>query len=145
VDGPLLPRLAFATLALAIPAALFGLTRMMFSDARLNRTLYGLLPLIWALLLARHLPLGMGEAGMVLAVSLAPVTQRIDPEWLAVVPSWQADPHVIGFCQSAAVVVGVVWAVVLLRRQLANNLTAWLGASLLAISLAAAGRWLVAV
>jgi hypothetical protein len=145
VDGPLLPRLAFATLALALPAALFGLTRMMFSDARLNRTLYGLLPLIWALLLARHLPLGMGEAGMVLPVSLAPVTQRIDPQWLAVVPSWQADPHVIGFCQSAAVVVGVVWAVVLLRRQLANNLTAWLGASLLAISLAAAGRWLVAV
>ena len=145
VDGPLLPRLAFATLALALPAALFGLTRMMFSDARLNRTLYGLLPLIWALLLARHLPLGMGEAGMVLPVSLAPVTQRIDPHWMAMVPSWQADPHVIGFCQSAAVVVGVVWAVVLLRRQLANNLTAWLGASLLAISLAAAGRWLVAV
>ena len=144
VDGPLLPRLAFATLALALPAALFGLTRMLFSDARLNRTLYGLLPLIWALLLARHLPLGMGEAGMVLPVSLAPVAQRFDPQWLALVPSWQADPHVIGFCQSAAVVAGVVWAVVLLRRQLANSLTAWLGASLLAISLAAAGRWLVA-
>jgi len=35
-------------------------------------------------------------------------------------------------------------AVVVLRRLLANNRVAWLGASLLALLLACAGRWLVA-
>jgi len=144
VEGPLLPRLAFAFLALAVPAALFGASRLLFSDARLRRTLYGLLPLIWALLLARHLPMGMGEAGMLLPVSLAPVADRLEPQWLALVPSWRADQHVIGFCQSAAVLLGLLWAVVLLRRQLANSRAAWLGSSLLALGLAAAGRWLVA-
>ncbi|MFM8524943.1 MAG: sigma 54-interacting transcriptional regulator [Cyanobacteriota bacterium] len=149
VEGPLLPRLATAMLALAIPAALFGLARLLFSEARLKRTLYGLLPLIWALLLARHLPLGMTEAGQLLPVSAAPLREALtlswlDPGWMLRLPSWQADPQVIGFCQSAAVLLGLTWAVVLLRRQLANNRTAWLGASLLALILAGAGRWLVA-
>jgi len=135
ISGPLLPRLAFATLALALPAALFHLARPFFSAARLRRTLYGLLPLVWALLLARHLPLGMGEAGQLLPVSFA------DP----LLPAWRADPHVIGFCQSAVVLLGWAWAVVLLRRLLANRRSAWLSASALAMALALGGRWLVAV
>jgi hypothetical protein len=81
---------------------------------------------------------------MVLPVSLAPVTQRIDPQWLAVVPSWQADPHVIGFCQSAAVLLGFSAAVVVLRRMLQTNRLAWLSSTALALVLALGGRWLVA-
>jgi polyferredoxin len=134
VEGPWLPRLAAATLALAVPSALFLGSRIWFSQARLIRTLYGLLPLIWALLLARHLPIGMAEAGTLLSVS-----------GLLAAPAWSADPHVIAFCQSAAVVLGLSWAVVLLRRQLARSRQTWLGASALALLLAAAGRWLVAL
>ncbi|MEB3173317.1 MAG: sigma 54-interacting transcriptional regulator, partial [Cyanobacteriota bacterium] len=135
VSGPLLPRLAAGALALAIPAVLFAAARLFFSNERLLRTLYGLLPLVWALLLARHLPLGMAEAGQLLPVSLG------DPG----LPAWSADIHVIGFCQSAVVLAGLIWAVALLRRQLANSRLAWGGASVLALALAAAGRALVAL
>ena len=135
VDGPLLPRLAVAGVALALPSALFLGARLVVSASRLRRILYGLLPLIWALLLARHLPLGMGEAGALLPVSLGEPT----------LPAWRADPHVIGFCQSAAVALGWVGAVVLLRRLSANSRLAWFSASLLALGLALGGRWLVAL
>jgi len=140
VQGPLLPRLAFAALALAIPSALFLLARPFFSAPRLRRSLYGLLPLVWALLLARHLPTGMAEAGALLPVSLAPL---VGASWAATLPAWRADLHVIAFCQSAAVLVGLVASVVLLRRLLQSSRVAWLGASALALVLAAAGRWLV--
>ena len=59
--------------------------------------------------------------------------------------SWQADAHVIAFCQSLVVLLGWASSVVLLRRQLATHRAAWLGASGLAVALAFAGRWLVAV
>jgi len=124
-----------AALALALPAGLFALARLLFSRDRLMRSLYGLLPLVWALLLARHLPLGMAEAGQLLPVSFG----------LPALPAWRADGHVIGFCQSAAVLTGLLWAVALLRRQLSTNRAAWLGASALAVVLAAGGRWLVAL
>ena len=133
VEGPWLPRLAAACLALALPSALFLLARLWFSLPRLQRTLYGLLPLVWALLLARHLPIGMAEAGLLLPVS-----------GLEGAPFWSADTHVIAFCQSAAVLVGWLGAVLLLRRQLANSPLAWLSASCLALLVAGAGRWLVA-
>ena len=141
VEGPLLPRLLMALLALSIPALLYGLAWLLFSRQRLRRTLYGLLPLIWALLLARHLPLGMGEAGQFLPVSLSPLNET----WTESLPSWQADDHVIAFCQSLAVLLGWGSSVVLLRRQLASHRVAWLGASGLAVALAMAGRWLVAI
>ena len=140
VEGPLLPRLLMALLALSIPALLYGLAWLIFSRQRLRRTLYGLLPLIWALLLARHLPLGMSEAGQVLPVSLSP----LNGTWTQSLPSWQADDHVIAFCQSLVVLLGWGSSVVLLRRQLATHRAAWLGASGLAVALAMAGRWLVA-
>jgi polyferredoxin len=132
VEGPWLPRLAAASLALALPAGLFLLARLWFSRSRLIRALYGLLPLVWSLLLARHLPLGMGEAGLLLQASGF-------GSW----PAWSADLHVIAFCQSAVVLVGLLWAVVLLRRQLSNARLAWFSASGLALLLAAGGRWLV--
>ena len=119
------------------------LARPFFSAPRLRRTLYGLLPLVWALLLARHLPIGMAEAGAVLPVSLAPLLP-VDSVWWQQLPSWRADSHVIGFCQSAVVLLGALAAVVVLRRLLANNRVAWLGASVMALLLACAGRWLVA-
>ncbi len=138
--GPLLPRLAFAALALAIPSALFLAARLAFSAERLRRALYGLLPLIWALLLARHLPVGMAEAGALLPVSFAPLA----PAWAAGLPAWRADAHVVAFCQSAAVLTGLVGALVVLRRLLQSSRLAWGGAALLAVLLAGAGRWLVA-
>jgi polyferredoxin len=144
IEGPLLPRLATAALALALPSLLLLLARPFFSAPRLRRTLYGLLPVVWALLLARHLPIGMAEAGAVLPVSLAPLLP-VDSVWWQQLPSWRADSHVIGFCQSAVVLLGALAAVVVLRRLLANNRAAWIGASALALLLAAGGRWLVAV
>jgi hypothetical protein len=140
-EGPLLPRLAVATLALAIPAGLFGVAHLIVPRHRLLQGLYGLLPLVWALLVARHLPLGMGEAGMVLPVSAS----AWGPAWSTALPSWSADPHVIAFCQSAVLLVGWLGAVVLLRRQFATQRAGWLGASGLALALALGGRWLVAI
>jgi NAD-dependent dihydropyrimidine dehydrogenase PreA subunit len=129
--GPLLPRLAFGLLALALPAlgwlALRRLQRVPFT------LLYALLPLLWALLLARHLPLGMGEAGLVLPASFG----------VSTLPHWQADPHVLAFCQSAAALVGVLGSALLIPRFLPAGVGRW-GGLLLAVGLAAAGRWLVA-
>jgi polyferredoxin len=137
-EGPLLPRLAIGALALATPSLLFLLSRPLLAARQRRLLLYALLPLLWALLLARHLPLGMAEAGRVLAVSVAPLGSAVPA-----LPAWSADPHVIAFCQSAAVLLGLVWAAALVRRlwpapqlQLAG-----LGVALL---LAAGGRWLVA-
>ena len=137
--GPLLPRLAFAAAALALPAGLFLLLRPLLAG-RGRRLLYALLPLLWALLLARHLPLGMVEAGQVLPVSLAPLAGG----WVARLPRWSADPHVIAFCQSLVLLLGTAGALVLLRRLGPRGQGWWLagGATLL---LAVAGRWLVAV
>ena len=140
-EGPLLPRVAMATLALAIPAGLFCLARLIMPRQRLLQGLYGLLPLVWALLLARHLPLGMGEAGMLLPVSASAWA----PEWSTALPAWSADPHVIAFCQSAVLIVGWLGAVVLLRRQFATQRASWIGSSGLALALALGGRWLVAI
>ncbi len=138
-EGPLLPRLAMAALALAIPAALFQLLRPLLAANARRRLLYALLPLLWGLMLARHLPLGMAEAGALLPVSLAPLG-----EWASALPHWSADRHVIGFCQTLALLVGAAGSLVLLRRLGPRGLSWWLasGGTLL---LAGAGRWLVAL
>tara|TARA_B100002051_G_scaffold123050_1_gene117210 strand:+ start:5730 stop:7658 length:1929 start_codon:yes stop_codon:yes gene_type:complete len=121
-DGPLLPRLAMATLALALPAAVgIWLER---------RWLYVGLPLLWGLLLARHLPLGLSEAGMLLPSG-----------W----PNWQADSHVIGFCQTMVVVLGWCGAVVLIRRLMDLNWRDWLMGSMALLLLSLCGRWIVAI
>ena len=121
-EGPLLARLSFAALALALPAAA-GLWLK-------RRWLYAGLPLLWALLLARHLPIGMAEAGTVLPVG-----------W----PQWSADPHVIGFCQTVVVVIGWVGAVILSRRLLDLNRRAWVRGSMVLLLVSLSGRWLVAL
>lgn len=141
LDGPLLPRLALAILALSIPGLMYGLAWLGFSHKRTRRTLYGLLPLIWALLLTRHLPTGLSEAGQLLPVSLA----AMNWSWTQSLPAWQADFHVIAFCQSTVVLIGWGGSVFLLRRQLATDRMAWLGASGFALGLTLAGRWLVAM
>ena len=121
-EGPLLARLSFATLALALPAA---------AGVWLHRRwLYAGLPMLWALLLARHLPIGMAEAGTVLPVG-----------W----PQWSADPHVIGFCQTILVVIGWVGAVVLSRRLLDLDRRAWFTGSMVLLLVSLSGRWLVAL
>jgi hypothetical protein len=94
---------------------------------------------LWALLLASHLPIGMREAGMVLPVSMEGL-QGLPQLGL---PRWQADPHVIGFCQSAVVTLGGLGSVVVLRRMLCNQRKAWLAACMVLISVAGCGRWLV--
>ena len=121
-EGPLLARLSFAALALALPAAA-GLWLK-------RRWLYAGLPLLWALLLARHLPIGMAEAGTVLPVG-----------W----PQWSADPHVIGFCQTVVVLIGWVGAVILSRRLLDLNRRAWIRGSMVLFLVSLSGRWLVAL
>jgi polyferredoxin len=148
-EGPLLPRLAFAALALALPAAGFLLARVLrgwgrqrpAAISRLRLCLYALLPLLWALMLADHLPLGMAEAGRLLAVSASPLGSGLE----ARLPLWSADPHVIAFCQSLVVVAGVAASAILLRRLLQPRL--WGGTALgaLALGLGAGGRWLVAL
>ena len=121
-EGPLLTRLSFAVLALALPAAI-GLW--------LNRRwLYAGLPLLWALLLARHLPIGMAEAGTVLPHG-----------W----PHWSADPHVIGFCQTLVVGIGWIGAAILSRRLLDLDRRAWVMGSMVLLLVSFGGRWLVAL
>jgi transcriptional regulator with AAA-type ATPase domain len=151
--GPLLPRLAWGLAALALPAAVFALARGWLSwhrgtpetrprhPSRLRLGLYAGLPLVWALMLADHLPLGMLEGGRLLPVSLTP--------WLPALakrlPAWSADPHVIAFCQTCVLLVGLGGTVVLLRRLQQPLRWGWLGWSGLAVALSGAGRWLVAL
>jgi hypothetical protein len=156
--GPLLPRLAIACLALALPAALWlvlrnASARLLPGRGRPWLVLYALLPLLWSLMLAHHLALGMAEGGRVLVVSAAPLLSswRLvgDPSpllpWLARLPAWCADPHVIGFCQTLAVCVGMVGSVVLLRRLLLPARLGWILQAAVTLVRAGAGRWLVAV
>ena len=121
-EGPLLARLSFAVLALALPAAI-GLWLN-------HRWLYAGLPLLWALLLARHLPTGMAEAGTVLPHG-----------W----PQWSADPHVIGFCQTLVVGIGWIGAAILSRRLLDLDRKAWVMSSMVLLLVSFSGRWLVAL
>ena len=151
-SGPFLPRLCFAVLALALPSLGFLLLRGLWSlwrrlrpGRRLATTrqwlvLYGLLPLLWAMLLAQHLELGMAEAGQLLAVTAPSSWSQIH-----VLPAWSADGHVIAFCQSLTLVVGVVGSVVLLRRLLLPGRWRWLIVSWLALGLGIGSRWLVAL
>jgi hypothetical protein len=66
------------------------------------------------------------------------------PQLAAHLPGWSADGHVIAFCQSLAVAVGVAGSVVLLRRLLQPLRWGWLALGWLALGLGAGGRWLVA-
>ena len=143
--GPLLPRLAFACLALALPAALWLLLRWALAfgnrQGRPWLGLYVLLPLLWAVLLADHLPLGMAEAGRVLPLSLAPLL----PQLAERLPSWSAQPEVIGFCQSLVILPAALLCLVLQRRLLPHGWRASLASLPLLLGLAGLGRWLVAV
>ncbi len=142
-SGPLLPRLAFAALALALPAAVWLLLRAVQlrfqSGARPWLVLYALLPLLWALMLAHHLALGMAEAGLLLPVTLS----GLQPAWDVGDWQWSADGHVIAFCQSLVVVIGVLASIVLLRRLLQLELRHWLWISGLPLLLGVGGRWLL--
>lgn len=155
-EGPLLPRLAIGCLALALPAGLWLVVRhsagiFLPGRGRPWLLLYALLPLLWALMLAHHLALGMAEAGMVLPVSVAPLGAG---SWLggsagslaavlAGLPAWRADPHVIGFCQTLVVGLGLIGSVVLLRRLLVPDRLGWLLQAGGTLVLAAAGRWMI--
>ena len=120
--GPLLARLSIATLALALPAAI-GLWME-------RRWLYAALPLLWSVLLARHLPMGMLEAGTLLPTG-----------W----PSWSADPHVVGFCQTLSIAIGWCGSVLLIRRLVPQGRFNGLLGSMVMLVLSCAGRWLVAL
>jgi hypothetical protein len=161
-SGPLLPRLGTAALALALPGLAWLLLRhgpgLAVPARGLRLGAYALLPLLWALMLADHLPLGMNEAGRLLPVSLAPLAARLPwaPDGLALAPGlagavvwaerlqWQADPHVIGFCQSLVLIVGLGGSAVLLRRLLQPTWRVWLLQAGALSSLAIASRWLLA-
>jgi len=118
---------------LALPGLIGLVFRCFVSGQQWRHGLYGMLPLLWALLLARHLPLGMGEAGMLLPVSFG-------DSW----PGWSADSHVLAFCQSAVLIVGVAGSLLLLRRLLlGEGRLLWLTTALTVV-LGLGGRWLVA-
>ena len=118
--GPLLPRLIFGALALSLPAAACLWLK--------RRWLYAALPLLWSVLLARHLPIGMTEAGTVLPIG-----------W----PQWSADTHVIGFCQSLTIALGWLGCVVLVRRLISPQQQSWLIGSGALLIVALASRWVV--
>ena len=59
--------------------------------------------------------------------------------------AWSADPHVIGFCQSLVLLVGVGGSVLLLRRLLRQAWRPWLLVSLVPLALGLGSRWLVGV
>ncbi len=131
---PPLARFPLAALALGLPSLLALALGRLVSPEQWRQTLYGLLPLVWGVLLARHLPLAMAEAGQLLPVTLGPA-------W----PGWSADPHVLAFCQSTAVFTGVGASLLLLRRMLlGEGRLLWWGSGL-ALLLGAGGRWLVAL
>ena len=157
-EGPLLPRLAIACLALALPAGLWlvarsAAARLLPGRGRPWLLLYALLPLLWGVMLAHHLALGMAEGGRVLVVSAAPLLSswRLEEglsqplSLLGQLPAWSADLHVIGFCQSLAVALGLAGSVVLLRRLLLPGRLGWLVQATITLVIAGAGRWLVAV
>jgi len=155
-EGPLLPRLAIGCLALALPAGLWlvarnAAARLLPGPVRPWLLLYALLPLLWGLMLAHHLALGMAEGGLVLPVSAAPLLA--EPRLgegagslaavLAGLPAWAADPHVISFCQTLSVGLGLIGSVVLLRRLLLPDSISWLLQACSTLIVAAAGRWLM--
>ena len=155
-EGPLLPRLAIGCLALALPAGLWLVARnagarLLPGRGRPWLLLYALLPLLWGLMLAHHLALGMAEAGMVLPVSAAPLLAESRfgegagslAAVLAGLPAWAADPHVISFCQTLAAGLGLIGSVVLLRRLLLPDRISWLLQAGSILIVAAAGRWLI--
>jgi hypothetical protein len=148
--------LAIGCLVLALPAAIWlairhAAARLLPGRGRPWLLLYALLPLLWGVMLAHHLALGMAEAGMVLPVSAAPLlaeSRLADGQdslaaILAGLPAWVADPHVIGFCQTLAVGVGLLGSVVLVRRLLLPDRLGWLLQAGGTLALAVAGRWLV--
>jgi len=75
----------------------------------------------------------------VLPVSLAPWW----PETAARLPTWSADPHLIGFWQSLVLLVWVGGSVLLLRRLLRQAWRPWLLVSLVPLALGLGSRWLV--
>jgi len=154
-EGPLLPRLAIGCLSLALPAGLWlvarsAAARLLPGRGRPWLLLYALLPLLWGLMLAHHLTLGMAEGGLVLPVSAAPLLAKSRlgdgasslAAVLAGLPAWAADPHVIGFCQTLSVGLGLIGSVVLLRRLLLPDRISWLLQAGSTLIVAAAGRWL---
>ncbi|NDD22345.1 MAG: hypothetical protein EB094_10280, partial [Synechococcaceae bacterium WBA_3_309] len=59
-------------------------------------------------------------------------------------PGWSADSHVLAFCQSAVLIVGVAGSLLLLRRLLlGEGRLLWLTTALTVV-LGLGGRWLVA-
>ena len=131
-DLPGTIQVALATAELALPALIAWPLQRWLKPELWQRGLYSLLPLLLGLLLARHLPIGMTEAGLVLQVGMG-------PNWFG----WSADPHVVEFCQSASVLAGLLGTLVLSRRMLYGESQRLWQLSSLAIALGWGGRWLV--
>ncbi len=125
-------QVAIAAAELALPALIAWPLRRWLKPELWQRGLYSLLPLLLGLLLARHLPVGMTEAGLVLQVGLG-------PGW----PGWSADPHVVEFCQSTAVLAGLLSTLVLSRRLLYGESQRLWQLSTVAVALGWGGRSLV--
>ncbi|MBE9172500.1 4Fe-4S binding protein [Cyanobium sp. LEGE 06143] len=146
-SGDLLIRMAVAALALALPALLLLPLRLLLSRERWRLVPYALLPLLWGLLLARHLPHGLLEAGRLLPVTAAGLGSSLSGVqiWIDGLPYWSADPHVLAFCQSLSVLVGALACLPLVLRLLQPGRLGLALAGSGLLLLAASGRWLVAL
>ena len=60
-------------------------------------------------------------------------------------PSWSADPHVVGFCQTVLIAIGWIGAVVLIRRLIVPERFNRMLGSMVMMVLSFAGRWLVSL
>ena len=60
-------------------------------------------------------------------------------------PQWQADQHVIAFCQTVVMGIGWIGAAVLLRRLVDLNRLRWLTGTMVLLLMSLAGRWLVSL
>ncbi|QEY31309.1 4Fe-4S binding protein [Synechococcus sp. RSCCF101] len=119
-----------------------GLPARWAAPGSVRLALFALLPLVWGLMLADHLPMGMAEAGRLLPVSLSPWL----PEGaLARLPAWQAEPAVIAFCQSGVVLAAALASLLMLRRMLPGRRPLQLAGAGLVLLAALWGRWLVAL
>jgi transcriptional regulator with AAA-type ATPase domain/NAD-dependent dihydropyrimidine dehydrogenase PreA subunit len=117
----LVPHLGLSVLVLLLPAlipfAMYGVIQLIYRVFKQIKPrpflelIYGYLPFVLAANLAYYLPLGLGEAGRILPVSLA--TFGLSGEGL---PILVAHPAAINFVQGMSLIAGMLFAVSLTQK-----------------------------
>lgn len=110
-----------------------------FSPLSFVKLAYGYLPLVLGCSLAHYLPLGLGEAGRILPVTLA--TFGLNGEGL---PIWVAHPATIAFLQATTLVFSVILTAILTQKIARKSVRSLFGQHLAAIVLTAS-MWAIIV